>query len=411
MMYSHSRLSTFEQCPLKFKFHYVDELEPPDEEQTIEAFLGELVHRTLEKLYKDVKFQKTNTLEELLAYYNELWAREFHADIRIVKKEYGPENYRKMGEAYVRDYYRRHYPFNHTRTVGLEHRVLIALEGGYKLEGYIDRLSYDPKTDTYEVHDYKTAAHLPIAEQLVSDRQLALYSIAVRELYKTNRVKLMWHFLAFDKDVVIEKTDEELEELKKDTIHLIKRIETEKEFKPRVSALCDYCEFRSVCPEWRHLYKIEDLPASQYTRDTGVQLVNRYVELQDQIKMLNAELEDVKGALLAFAKQEGVSAVAGSGHKVRIAKYQDIKIPKEREEEVRRLLQEYGLWTDASRVDLFRLRDVIRAYPFNPDDPGDRTWKPWPQELIKKLATLLQREENVRLYVSKLDVPLVHPQV
>ena len=27
-VYSHSRLSTFEQCPLKFKFRYIDYVEP-----------------------------------------------------------------------------------------------------------------------------------------------------------------------------------------------------------------------------------------------------------------------------------------------------------------------------------------------------------------------------------------------
>ncbi|QQG39968.1 MAG: PD-(D/E)XK nuclease family protein [Candidatus Aenigmatarchaeota archaeon] len=402
MLYSHSRLATFEQCPLKFKFHYIDGLEPPDEEQTIEAFLGDLVHRTLEKLYKDMKFQKTNTLEDVLAYYHGLWEKEWNSEIRIVKKDYKEENYKKMGDVFIRAYYARHEPFNHTKTLGLEHRIVIALDGGYQLQGYIDRLSYDPKTDTYEVHDYKTASNLPMNEQLVADRQLALYSIAVREAYRTNRVKLIWHFLAFDKDMVIEKTADEIEELKKDTIHLIKRVEQEKEFKPKVSALCDYCEFRSICPEWKHLYKVEDLPPKEYTQDRGVQLVNAYVELQDKAKTSTAELEEVKAALTDFAKHEGISAVAGSGHRVRIVTYPDIKIPKEKEEEVRALLKEYGLWNDVSRVDSFRLRDIIQSYPYNPEDPNDREWKPWPQELVKKLARLLSRGENVRLYVNRL---------
>ena len=36
MIYSHSRLSTFEQCPFKFKLRYIDEIEP-EIEKTIEA--------------------------------------------------------------------------------------------------------------------------------------------------------------------------------------------------------------------------------------------------------------------------------------------------------------------------------------------------------------------------------------
>ena len=48
-IYSHSRLSTFEQCALKFKFKYLDKVET-DIEQTVEAFLGDFVHRALEKI-------------------------------------------------------------------------------------------------------------------------------------------------------------------------------------------------------------------------------------------------------------------------------------------------------------------------------------------------------------------------
>ncbi|MBI4017631.1 MAG: PD-(D/E)XK nuclease family protein [Candidatus Aenigmarchaeota archaeon] len=402
MQYSHSRLSTFEQCPLRFKYHYIDEIEPPEIEESVEAFLGSRVHEALEKLYKDAKFQKVLALEELLTYYNEIWKKNWGPAIKIVKAGYTEENFCRMGEAYIEAYYKRHAPFNQAKTVGLEHKVLIELNG-HTLLGFIDRLSYDPRTDTYEIHDYKTSLHLMPDETARTDRQLALYSIAVRSAYKTSRVKLIWHFLAFEKDVVIEKTDAELEELKRDTLHLIKRIEGERDFKPRVSALCDYCEFRPICPEWKHLYKVEDLPPSAYANDTGVQLVNRYVELQDKVKMLSAEQEEVKKALTEYAKREGVTAVAGSGFKARIATYGDLKIPKDREDDVRALLQEYNLWSDASRIDMFRLRDIVQSYPFNPDNPNDSSWKPWPPELIKRLAKLLKKEENVRVYVRKMD--------
>ena len=48
--YSHSRLSTFEQCPLKFKFQYIDKIEKAEE--SVEAFMGKRVHEVLEKLYE-----------------------------------------------------------------------------------------------------------------------------------------------------------------------------------------------------------------------------------------------------------------------------------------------------------------------------------------------------------------------
>ena len=48
--YSHSRLSTFEDCPLKYKYTYIDKLDR-DRRDSIEAFMGGLVHATMEKLY------------------------------------------------------------------------------------------------------------------------------------------------------------------------------------------------------------------------------------------------------------------------------------------------------------------------------------------------------------------------
>ena len=53
-LYSHSRLSTFENCPLKFKYTYIDKIETGIEE-SIEAFLGSRVHEALEKLSKSEK--------------------------------------------------------------------------------------------------------------------------------------------------------------------------------------------------------------------------------------------------------------------------------------------------------------------------------------------------------------------
>ena len=44
-IYSHSRLSTFEQCPKKFKYKYLDKLKP-EIEKTIETHLGSAVHKT-----------------------------------------------------------------------------------------------------------------------------------------------------------------------------------------------------------------------------------------------------------------------------------------------------------------------------------------------------------------------------
>jgi len=46
--YSHSRLGTFQQCRYKYKLQYIDKVKV-DIPTTIDAFMGALVHKALEK--------------------------------------------------------------------------------------------------------------------------------------------------------------------------------------------------------------------------------------------------------------------------------------------------------------------------------------------------------------------------
>lgn len=84
-LYSHSSLSCFEQCPHKFKLNYIDKVKT-EVEESIEAFLGVRAHETLEKLYRDLEYQKKNTLDDLLLFLHDEWAKNWNDSILIVRK-------------------------------------------------------------------------------------------------------------------------------------------------------------------------------------------------------------------------------------------------------------------------------------------------------------------------------------
>ena len=73
-MYSHSRLSTYENCPFQYKLRYVDKVKP-ELGNTIESFMGSMVHDTLEWLYRLVSNSNTASKESLLSKYNQLWTK------------------------------------------------------------------------------------------------------------------------------------------------------------------------------------------------------------------------------------------------------------------------------------------------------------------------------------------------
>jgi putative RecB family exonuclease len=396
-VYSHSRLSCFEQCPQKFKLQYIEKIET-EEKGSIEAFLGIRVHEALEKLYRDLQYQKQNTLEDLLTFLETEWNANWSDDIRIVNKEYQPENYLKMARKYLSDYFQRYHPFDQGRTVGLEELIRIKLdpEGDYKLQGYIDRLT-ETGNGSYEIHDYKTNSRLPLAEYIRSDRQLALYMIGVKDQYPDVKdVRLIWHFLKFDKEIDSTRTDIELEQLKQDTIQLIERIEQEEHFKANPGFLCEWCEFKSWCPQWSHLSMIKEKPANDYLKDPGVILVNRYAEVKNAQRLANlqwdAELTKLEEALVSFAEKENVEVVFGSQNKVRIADSEKYSFPSKKSkqrEQLEEVLRKSGKLQEVSQLDTAALGKAIQ----------EQQWAP---ELLEGLRRYIAVERKKRLYLSQM---------
>ncbi len=251
VVYSHSKISAFEQCPLKFKFRYIEGI-IPEIEETIESHLGKIVHNTLEWIYSQVKESRSASINDIIEYYTENWEENYKAETPIARKELTEQDYFNMGVKFLVDYFNEHAPFE-DGTLECEKEIIINLdeEGKYKIRGFIDRLVYNLETEEYEIHDYKTANNLPQREKIESDRQLALYAIAVKELFGQDKeVRLIWHYLAHNKIIHSKRTNEQLEQLKKETLELVKEIESAQDFPANKSPLCDWCAFKSVCPEF-----------------------------------------------------------------------------------------------------------------------------------------------------------------
>ena len=272
VVFSHSRLSTFEQCKLKYKFRYVDNI-IPDIEKTIESQLGSVVHKTLEWLYKQVKYKKANvpSLDELIKKYAEDWREDFEDGIPIAKKNLTPEHYFNKGIQFLVNYYFEHKPFD-DNTIAVEKEIMVNLDdsGEYRIRGFIDRLVYNLETGEYEIHDYKTSNSMPKREDIEKDRQLAFYSIAIKKMFgEEKKIILVWHYLSFNKRIHSRRTDEQLSQLKGETIRLIKDIESTKEFPPTKSALCNWCEYKSICPAWGNKPPEKQITLEEYYELNG----------------------------------------------------------------------------------------------------------------------------------------------
>ena len=252
-IYSHSKLSTFEQCKLKYKFKYIDKI-IPEIEKSIEAHLGSSVHNALEWLYKQIQQGQVPSLDDLIISYIEFWQRDYTQEMVIVREGLTEKDYLEKGLKFLIDYYQENKPFT-DNTIELEKKIMIDLdeENEIKLVGYIDRLVHDLEKGILEIHDYKTANSQPRENHGENDRQLALYAIAIKENFGEDKeVKLIWHFLAHNRKIISTRSNEQLKQLKEETLALINEIENTTSFPPNKSALCEWCEYKDICPAWNN---------------------------------------------------------------------------------------------------------------------------------------------------------------
>ncbi|OGH84432.1 MAG: hypothetical protein A2261_00830 [Candidatus Magasanikbacteria bacterium RIFOXYA2_FULL_44_8] len=402
--YSHSKLQVYERCPLQYKLKYLTKLKTEDEGTTIEAFMGSRVHDTLELLYRDLLKTKLNSLEDLYLFYDETWRVEWSDEVVINNKNFNKKHYYDLGKKCVKNYYEKYHPFVQDQTLGIEYKINLKWED-VSMTGYIDRLSRESK-GIYAVHDYKTGSMMD-QDHADTDRQLALYSIAVKQTFKeAKKVKLIWHYVAYGEDVVSERTDQKLQELKKDILTTIAEIDlAEKEDSfPAVENKCEWCGFWDYCPKKKHLSKMEKLPKNKYLKESGVKLANQYVALakrrseinkraKTEVVVVQDEIEKVEEAILNYAEKQGIEALQGSEMQVIINKERGYVFPTkssdwENYEKLEKLLKGTKYWEAASVINSGKLEQLLEEEVF--DD-----------KMKKKIIALVPREENIGISIRK----------
>ena len=76
------------KCPAQFKYKYIDRIKKKDE--SIEAFMGKLVHKTLEYLHNQRLAESMVSYDNLITYYSSMWEKHWHNRVAIVNKQILP---------------------------------------------------------------------------------------------------------------------------------------------------------------------------------------------------------------------------------------------------------------------------------------------------------------------------------
>lgn len=245
---SPSSMSTFEQCPLKFKFAKLDLLPDEPSEATL---LGNFVHSVLEDFYALEPAHRTAPVAKELA--KQIW-HEFGWEERVIPWiPSGPDSLRSFRwNAWwcIENLWKIEDPEKVTPT-GIELELNGDL-GGVTLKGFIDRLSSDDRGVV--ISDYKTGK--TPRKNWVEGKflQLQIYASLVGELGIADCSTLELLYLKDGVKLVYDFTDERKQQTTAYVQNVKKSLDIcceSGDFPAQPSVLCNWCAYKPICPQWK----------------------------------------------------------------------------------------------------------------------------------------------------------------
>lgn len=244
---SPSRASSFQDCPLRFRFSSIQSLpEPPG----FHAVKGNVVHRALEILLRMSAVERTREAARDAMSTSRSEYEPKYDFVGLELDETAARAFWSDCERLVDAYFDLEDPTT-LHDVELELWVEAPL-GKFQVRGYVDRLER-MSDGGLVITDYKTGKAPRENDVSNKMRQLEMYAYMVRALRGELPAKMRLMYL---KDgVVLEQqpTETSIRFLEKRTIALYEAIEracTSGNFPPRRSGLCNFCNFKPWCPEF-----------------------------------------------------------------------------------------------------------------------------------------------------------------
>ncbi|HYA54104.1 MAG TPA: PD-(D/E)XK nuclease family protein [Thermoplasmata archaeon] len=316
---SYSSYRTYQECPLRWKFLYVDKL--PEAPRGYFTF-GRVVHSVLEELVAPLVVptarragesdrQRTldewharppgstpsprwMTSEEMLAAYDRAWSSEGYLSAEEESR------YRALG----RELLLRYYDFlvrERPMPVAVEEHLETRWDG-IPVHGYIDRIDRTP-SGGLEIVDYKTSRELSSEDARESD-QLSLYQVLVESNYAEPVHGLtLYHLRSLTPLRTAPRERIALEGLHNRLGTAYDGIRAEA-FEPTPGRHCTRCDFRDRCPEFRAVPPLEG--------ERLRALVDRFESLRAEEGRLESELRRTAEELHRAAEELGVHRVPGS---------------------------------------------------------------------------------------------------
>jgi RecB family exonuclease len=233
-----SRLGTWQDCPRRYRFTYLDRPAPAKGPPWAHNSVGAVVHTALAAWWELPLPRRTP--ESAAALVRAKWVPlGFRDDAQV---DMWRDRAAAMVERYAEGLDPRDEPVGVERTVGMATDRLA-------FSGRIDRL--DRRGDELVVVDYKTGRHVLSTDDTRGSLALALYALAAARTLRTACVRVELHHLPTGEVHAWEHTEQTLDRHLQRAHALAEEVVAAEEFPPRPGPMCGWCDFAAHCAEGR----------------------------------------------------------------------------------------------------------------------------------------------------------------
>jgi putative RecB family exonuclease len=241
-----SKVAAFRDCALQFRFATIDRIpEPPSPV----AAKGTLVHRALELLMWEEP-PGSRTLDAALGKLEraraDVLGSEEYAALELTAEE--EATFVAEATTLLTNYFSLEDP-DAVRVVGVE-LMLEATLGDLRLRGIIDRLELDDDGELV-VTDYKTGRPPTVAFEQNRLGGVHFYALLCEQVLGRRPARVQLLYLAEPLAIVAEPSDQSVRGLTQRTRAIweaVKRACERDDFRPKPSKLCEWCNYRALCP-------------------------------------------------------------------------------------------------------------------------------------------------------------------
>jgi len=244
---SPSSIASFKQCPLAFKFSYVQRLpEPP----SAAASKGTLVHQALELLMTRPGPERTidNALTDLATATDALAGHPDFTELELSDDEW--QAFHASAATLVHKYFTLEDPTS-VNAIGLELKLEAQLDG-VKVRGIIDRLDLDEHGELVVV-DYKTGSVPGERFEAKSLAGVHMYALLCEQMLGRRPAQVRLYYLSKPEAIIAIPTEQTVNGVAKRTTALWSAVAgacARDDFRPNPGRLCDYCTFKPYCPAY-----------------------------------------------------------------------------------------------------------------------------------------------------------------